>query len=268
MGKTLSLEEQLLQKYKGDAEKAFQALLRLQNSTKPQPKITAPTTPQIARAANITKTYNKGRANAVTALDDVSLALHESEIVALVGASGSGKSTLLNIIAGLDSPTEGEVVFGDRSLSGLSDNELSNFRTTTIGFVFQFFYLQPFLSLEKNIQVPLMFSGVTSQAERKNRSDELINLVGLDDRKVHLPRELSGGQMQRVAIARALINRPELVIADEPTGNLDSKNAQAVMDLFDAIRNEYKSTVLVVTHDSKVADRADRVLELVDGRIA
>lgn len=185
----------------------------------------------------------------------------------MVGASGSGKTTLLNIIAGLDKPTGGKVTVGDQDISNLSDSNLSNFRAKTIGFVFQFFYLQPFLSLEKNVQVPLMFAGINNPVERKNRSDELIELVGLSDRKLHRPKELSGGQMQRVAIARALINRPKLIIADEPTGNLDRKNALAVMALFDDIRNKYKSSVLVVTHDNKVADRADRVLELEDGKI-
>ncbi len=221
----------------------------------------------IASTRSVTKLFNRNKSNQVTALQDVSLDVHEKEIVALVGPSGSGKSTLLNIMAGLEQPTDGSVVFGDQDIARLSDAQLSDFRARSIGFVFQFFYLQPFLSLEKNIQIPLMFAGVSSAQERQSSSDELIELVGLSDRKQHRPKELSGGQMQRVAIARALINRPKLIIADEPTGNLDSENARIVMDLFDDIRSTYGSSVLVVTHDSNIADMADRVVHLSDGKI-
>ena len=263
------LEEEILKKYNNDLiriNNALEKILLTQSNPSQNIKL-APNTPVIANVSNVSKVFNRGKANQVQALDNLSFELHDQEIVALVGASGSGKSTLLNLIAGLEKPTNGSVRVNGDDIATMSDKQLSEFRSHTIGFVFQFFYLQPFLTLEKNIQVPLMFAGVRDKNERQRRSDELIELVGLSDRKTHLPKELSGGQMQRVAIARALINKPKIVIADEPTGNLDSKNAESVMHLLDNIRTRYNSSVLVVTHDHKISQMADRVLTLEDGRI-
>lgn len=196
----------------------------------------------------------------------MSLQIHEGEFVAITGASGSGKSTLLQIIGGLDKPSKGEVYYDDVKLSKLSDRKLSAFRRQVVGFVFQFFYLQPFLILERNMEVPGMFAR-TKRAERIKRVAELAEAVGLSDRLKHLPKELSGGQMQRVAIARALVNSPKIILADEPTGNLDSKNSTAIVDLFERIRQEFGTTIVMVTHDRLIARKADREIVLKDGEL-
>lgn len=219
----------------------------------------------IVRITDLTKTYKIGR-QTIEALSGVSLDIHRGEFLALTGASGSGKSTLLQLIGGLDKPTSGGVTIHDKSLAAMRDGQLSRFRNRTIGFVFQFFYLQPFLRLGQNLEVAGMPAG-TPRVERRERVRELAELVGLADRIDHLPRELSGGQMQRAAIARALLNRPEIILADEPTGNLDSKNGRAIIDLFERIRDELGTTVIVVTHDAEVAARADREIHLKDGVI-
>ncbi|MEZ0286272.1 MAG: ABC transporter ATP-binding protein, partial [Candidatus Paceibacterota bacterium] len=202
----------------------------------------------------------------VNALQDVSVTIGTGEIVALTGPSGSGKSTLLHLIAGLDHPTTGTVTVGDTRVSSLRGTSLARYRAETLGFVFQFFYLQPFLDLTTNVKVPTMFLQMTD-AERTARAERFIGAVGLSDRAKHLPRELSGGQMQRAAIARALMNQPKLILADEPTGNLDSTNAQGIMDLFEQVRKEFGTTIVVVTHDQRVANQADRIIELKDGRV-
>jgi putative ABC transport system ATP-binding protein len=202
----------------------------------------------------------------VAALKDVSLEIREGEFIAFTGPSGSGKSTLLQIIGGLDKPNEGTIVINGQNIAKLSDRALSKFRNQTVGFVFQFFYLQPFLSLQTNLAVPGIFARMKPQ-EFKARAQELAQSVGLGDRLSHLPKELSGGQMQRAAIARALLNKPKLILADEPTGNLDSTNGEAIIELFDKVRKEFGTTIVVVTHDPKVAAHADREIVLRDGRI-
>lgn len=223
----------------------------------------APKGPVIASLQGVKKIYKTG-GNKVEAVKGVSFDIHQGEIVALVGPSGSGKSSILNLIGGLDKPSDGNLIVDSENLKDLNDKELSNFRNRTIGFVFQFFYLQPFLDLKTNVEIPTMF-GKTIKSVRQENASKLIDSVGLSDRSTHKPKELSGGQIQRTAIARALVNNPKLVLADEPTGNLDSKNGEQIMDLFESIRQKYNTAILLVTHDEKTAARADRVITLEDG---
>lgn len=214
---------------------------------------------------NVKKIYKIGKQK-INALDDVSLQIKQGEFVALTGASGSGKSTLLQLIGGLDKPSAGIVKVDNINLSKLRDSKLSKFRNKTVGFVFQFFYLQPFLKVGRNLEVPGMFAR-TKRKLRHIESEKLAMAVGIDDRMQHLPRELSGGQMQRAAIARALLNRPKILLADEPTGNLDSKNGTAIIELFEKIRQDFGTTIIIVTHDQQIANRADREIRLMDGKI-
>jgi ABC-type lipoprotein export system ATPase subunit len=214
---------------------------------------------------SLAKAYKVG-GQQIRALDGVSLTIDQGEFVALTGASGSGKSTLLQLLGGLDKPSSGTVVIDGADLGRMRDGVLSTFRNTTIGFVFQFFYLQPFLQLVTNTEVPGMFAH-SKRGPRKERALQLIDQVGLSDRAKHLPREMSGGQMQRAAIARALLNQPKLLLADEPTGNLDSASGASIMELFERIREESGTTIVMVTHDDEMAARADRTIRLKDGRI-
>lgn len=255
-----------LDKFDGSVTQAIMAIReygskpKSRQSTRP-----APTGPTIVSLRDVTKLYKVGKQR-VDALNGATLEIRQGEFIALTGPSGSGKSTLLQLIGGLDRPTSGEVVVGDVPLSKLSDTRLSHFRGQTIGFVFQFFYLQPFLRLARNLEVPAMFAGVPRQ-ERASRIKELAEQVGLADRLNHFPKELSGGQMQRAAIARALLNRPKILLADEPTGNLDSANSAAIIDLFEKIRDELGMTIVLVTHDPAVARRADREVKISDGKV-
>jgi putative ABC transport system ATP-binding protein len=222
-------------------------------------------TQPIIEIRDVTKTYKRGRQQ-VDVLRGVSLRINKGEFVAITGASGSGKSTLLQLIGGLDKPTSGDVVIDQININKLGDGKLSMFRNKTIGFVFQFFYLQPFLKLAKNIELPAMFA----HRKRKERRDEvqsLLTQVSLTERADHYPKELSGGQMQRAAIARALLNNPKILLADEPTGNLDSNNSKEIVDLFHQIRDERGTTVIIVTHNPEIAAGADREIKLTDGAI-
>ena len=219
--------------------------------------------PILLSVKDIAKTYKIGRQK-MEVLKGISLDIREGEFVAITGASGSGKSTLLQLMGGLDKPTTGEVWFAGKNLAKLSDGKLSEFRRQTVGFVFQFFYLQPFLRLERNLAVPGMFAHA-KRADQRARVTELAEKVGLSDRLKHYPKELSGGQMQRAAIARALFNQPKILLADEPTGNLDSANGAAIIKLFETIREEFGMAVVIVTHDPAIAARADREIKLKDG---
>jgi len=258
------LAQQLLDQTNGDLAAAIDLLRQTQQQSKAshyRPK----STEVIARFADVSKQYKVGR-NHVRALNDVSIEVYKGEFLAITGTSGSGKSTLLQLLGGLDKPSQGTIEVAGQNLAKLRDAKLSDFRNQTIGFIFQFFYLQPFLRLQTNIEVPAMFGGMKSR-ERRARSSELAGKVGLQDRLRHLPRELSGGQMQRAAIARALLNQPRILLADEPTGNLDSANAQAIYQLFRKICDEQGTTVVVVTHDRELASLADRSIAMSDGRI-
>ena len=221
--------------------------------------------PVIVSVQNVSKIYHLGK-QTIMALNDVSLTVRQGEFIALTGPSGSGKSTLLQIIGCLDKPTNGQVNIGGQNITRLSDARLSSLRQSMIGFVFQSFYLQPFLKLGENIAVPAMFKGAKAR-EINEKVDSLLSQVGLGDRKLHYPKELSGGETQRAAIARALINNPKILLADEPTGNLDTVNSAAIIDLFREIRQKLGTTVIIVTHNPEIAQQADRIINLKDGVI-
>jgi len=210
----------------------------------------------------VSKTYRRGREQ-VHALDGVDLAIQQGEFVAVVGPSGSGKSTLLNIIGAMDQPDTGQVTIAGKETTALNEKGLTCLRADTIGFVFQQFFLQPTLTARENVLLPTLF---TRQKHLESRADELLARVGLAERADHLPDELSGGEMQRVAIARALINQPKVLLADEPTGNLDSQNARAVYALLDELHGD-GLTIITVTHSEELALRTERRLHLHDGRI-
>lgn len=265
-GKTAALQA-VLEAYDNDPVAAVLALRdyarneeAYQSKRQQRPAVVGPV---LLTAKDLTKSYKLGKQR-LEVLRGISLEIHEGEFIAITGSSGSGKSTLLQLLGGLDKPTSGEVWFGDKNLAKLSDSKLSDFRLRTVGFVFQFFYLQPFLSLNRNLEVPGMFARLNS-ADRRERVAGLAKQVGLSDRLKHLPKELSGGQMQRAAIARALANHPKILLADEPTGNLDSKNSEAIISLFETIRQELGTTIVIVTHDPAIARRADREVRLKDG---
>lgn len=258
--------ETLIARFNGDVDAAVKALMKFANDKQRQNRPARATSEEIViKTEGLKKTYRVGK-QTISALDGVSLEVHKGEIVAFTGASGSGKSTLLQLIGGLDKPTAGTVIIHDKDISRLSDRRLSMLRNSTIGFIFQFFYLQPFLKLRQNLEVagiPLR----TKPSERRSRVQQLAEVVGLSDRLNHFPKELSGGQMQRAAIARALLNNPSILLADEPTGNLDSANGEAIVSLFEKIRDEFGTTIVVVTHDPAIAARADREISLRDGVI-
>ena len=217
----------------------------------------------VMRADHITKTYGEGQGK-VKALDDVSLTVEKGEFTAIHGPSGTGKSTLLHMIGGVDMPTSGEITIGDTAINRLKDKELTLFRRWNIGFVYQFFNLIPVLNVEENILLPRLL-------DRKNDSDsrleELLNILELKDRRLHFPSQLSGGQQQRAAIGRALITDPAMILADEPTGNLDSRSGEIVIHLLERIHEEMGATIMIVTHDLWLASHCRRLIFLKDGRI-
>ncbi len=214
---------------------------------------------------NVAKRYEGKRT--VHALQGVSFRVEKGEMVATMGPSGSGKSTLLNILGGLDRPSEGFVIIDGTDLSALNDNALTRLRREKIGFVFQFFNLLPTLTARENIALPLHLAGVPRK-EAASRAGELLEVVGLADRHDHLPDELSGGEQQRVAMARALVLRPPLILADEPTGNLDSHNGREILSLFKKLQRQFGTTVIMVTHDPVAAAVCGRILSMKDGRLA
>lgn len=219
---------------------------------------------QIIRLTNITKNYYLGK-EPVPVLKGIELTIFKNEYVALMGPSGSGKSTLMNILGCLDSPTTGQYVLNGKDVSRMQDDELASVRNVEIGFVFQQFNLLPRLTAWENVALPLIYAGI-SKNDRNERAHEMLKQVGLADRAHHKPNELSGGQCQRVAIARALINKPSLILADEPTGNLDSKTSVEIMELFSNIQAS-GNTVILVTHEEDIAAHAKRVVRIKDGLV-
>jgi putative ABC transport system ATP-binding protein len=213
-------------------------------------------------ARNLSKRYEGKRT--VSAIRNVSFKINKGEMVAVMGPSGCGKSTLLNIVGGLDRPSEGSVLVDGLDIGTLDDDALTRVRRQKIGFIFQFFNLLPTLTAIENIALPLHLAGMAKK-ETGVRAGELLNIVGLQDRHDHLPDELSGGEQQRIAMARALALRPPLILADEPTGNLDSKNGQEVLSLFKQLQSQFETTVLMVTHDSTAAGFCSRVIRMQDG---
>ena len=215
---------------------------------------------------DIVKSFYIGSPNELQILNEINLTVQEGEFVSIVGQSGSGKSTLMNIIGALDRPTSGKYILDGADISKLNDNDLSDIRNRKIGFVFQTFNLIPRSNALRNVELPMNYAGV-GVAERKRRAKELMDLVEMGDRLHHLPNELSGGQKQRVAIARAMSNDPSIILADEPTGALDSKTGRLVMDIFHKLHREEKKTIVLITHNNELADETERVLTLMDGRV-
>jgi putative ABC transport system ATP-binding protein len=222
--------------------------------------------PFVARVDNLSKSYGSG-SNLVSALSGVTLGIRSGEFTAVMGPSGSGKSTLMHIMAGLDSVTSGGVYLGDTEITSLGDSDLTILRRRRVGFVFQSFNLVPTLNIEGNILLPFELDGRRPSTQERAWIDQLIDSLGLRDRLTHRPHELSGGQQQRVAIARALATRPDLVFADEPTGNLDSRTSREVLTLLQTASREYGQSIAMVTHDPIAASYADRILFLADGRV-
>jgi len=214
----------------------------------------------------VVKSYHLGK-RTVQALRGVSLKVRQGERIAIMGPSGSGKSTLLHLLGGLDTPTQGEVLLEGRPVTAMSDTELTLFRRRRLGFVFQFFNLLPTLTAQENVALPLLLGGASLKAVQA-KVDGLLEMVGLSERKRHRPDELSGGEMQRVAIARAFVNDPVVVLADEPTGNLDTKTGKEVLALFDGMARGTNKAIVLVTHDPKIASFAERVVRMEDGLVA
>ncbi len=218
---------------------------------------------EILRCSHLTKMYKNG-SNKIMALDDVSLTLEKGSFTAIVGASGSGKSTLLHLLGGVDRPTSGNIYIEDTDISALNMEELAVFRRRKVGLVYQFYNLIPTLDVRKNILLPILLDG---RKPDEKRFEQIVNTLGLADRLSHLPRELSGGQQQRAAIARSLIYQPAILLADEPTGNLDRRNSEETIELLKLSNRKYGQTVLLITHDEKTALMAERILTLEDGKI-
>jgi putative ABC transport system ATP-binding protein len=217
----------------------------------------------VIEISNVSRLYSRG-ADEVHALEDVSLAIPKGQFVALMGPSGSGKSTLLNLIAGLDRPTRGSVTVSGQRIDALDEDELASFRAAHVGFVFQFFNLIPVLTAVENVELPLLLTPL-AKSERRERALTALRVVGLAERAGHLPRQLSGGEQQRVAIARAFVSDPELIVADEPTGDLDAKNAEATLELLRTLRRDFGKTVVMVTHDPRAEKYVDVVHHLDKG---
>lgn len=218
---------------------------------------------EILKVENLTKTYGSGE-NLVHAVDDVSFSVEKGEFVAIVGASGSGKSTLLHLIGGVDRPTSGKIFVDGNDISKMNDDKLAVFRCRQVGIVYQFYNLIPILTVEENITLPCDLDG---RGVDRERLEMILDSFGLRARRKHLPNQLSGGQQQRTSIARALINNPSLVLADEPTGNLDSKSSDEVMSMLKMCNQSYGQTVIMITHNLDIAKQADRIITISDGKI-
>lgn len=218
---------------------------------------------ELLRVEHLSKIYGQGQ-NQVKALDDVSLSVSKGEFVAIVGASGSGKSTLLHLIGGVDRPTSGKVYINDTDIFSMNDDELAIFRRRQVGIIYQFYNLIAILNVQENIEIPLELDG--RKADKKEM-DEMLERLGLTQRRTHLPNELSGGQQQRTSIGRALITRPSLVLADEPTGNLDTKSSSEIMNLLKRSNHELDQTIIMITHNMELAKAADRIIMIEDGKI-
>ena len=218
---------------------------------------------EILKAKNLTKIYGNGDTE-VRALDNLSLSIQKGEFVSIVGASGSGKSTLLHMFGGVDYPNEGSIFIDGTDVTTMDETERAIFRRRKVGLIYQFFNLIPTLNVEKNILLPILLDGKKPNAERFN---QVIGMLGLDDRLNHMPNELSGGQQQRVAIGRALISQPSIILADEPTGNLDKKNSESIMNMLKLCNCDYNQTIILITHDEKVARQASRMITIEDGKI-
>lgn len=218
---------------------------------------------EIVRLEHVTKIYGEGDTR-VWGLDDVNLTIEKGEIVAVVGASGSGKSTLLHVMGGVDAPNSGKIVIDDKDITRLNDEEMSVFRRRKIGFVFQAYHLIPVLTVEENIQMPILLD---HRKPDREYIEHILEMLGLKDRRKHLPNQLSGGQQQRAAIARALANRPSLILADEPTGALDSKNGNEVITLLQDSVKKLNQTLVLITHNIDLAREADRIVKIADGKI-
>lgn len=217
----------------------------------------------ILEVKNLTKIYGNDE-NKVVALDHVSFTVEKGEFIAIVGSSGSGKSTLLHLIGGVDKPTSGEVIVNGQNVYKKNENELAIFRRREVGLIYQFYNLIPILTVEENMTLPVLLD---NKQVNQERLDELLRILDLKSREKHLPRELSGGQQQRVSIGRALMNAPSLVLADEPTGNLDSKNSKEIIDLLKLTQKRYNQTLIMITHDENIAMQADRIIVIEDGKI-
>ena len=220
---------------------------------------------EIISIRSVSKIYNLGE-TVVKALDNVSLSIYDNDYISIMGPSGSGKSTLMNIIGCLDVPTKGKYKFKNELISEMNDNQLANIRNEKIGFVFQTFNLLPKLNAMQNVEVPLIYSSL-GRKDRIERAEEALHIVGLQDRMNHKPNELSGGQRQRVAIARALVNKPSIILADEPTGNLDSKSGNEILKFFAKLHKD-GNTIIMVTHEESIAKLAKRRIDIFDGKIA
>ncbi len=218
---------------------------------------------EILKVQNLSKTYGKGETK-INAVDNISFTVDKGEFVAIVGASGSGKSTLLHLIGGVDRPTSGKVFIDGKDIYSLDNDNLAIFRRRQIGLIYQFYNLIPILNVEENITLPCDLDGGDVD---KQRLEELLKTLGLENRKTHLPNQLSGGQQQRVSIGRAMINNPAIMLADEPTGNLDSKASEEIISLLKLSNKKFNQTVIIITHDLKIAKEADRVITIEDGKI-
>ena len=218
---------------------------------------------EILKVENLVKTYGKGETK-INAVDNVSFTVNKGEFVAIVGASGSGKSTLLHLIGGVDRPTSGKVFIDGKDIYNFNDDGLAIFRRRQIGLIYQFYNLIPILNVEENITLPCDLDGTTVD---KQRLQDLLKTLGLENRKTHLPNQLSGGQQQRVSIGRAMINNPSIMLADEPTGNLDSKASEEIISLLKLSNKKFNQTVIIITHDLEIAKEAERVITIEDGKI-